>query len=278
MVCVNKMDLVDWTRTRSSDQRGVHRVRRRLDFAGRHRSSRSARCTATTWSTAPSTCPGTRARRCWTTSSTWRSRRDRNLEDAALPGAVGRAPASRPSTTTTAATPARWPAACSRPATRWSCCPPAARTRIAAIDSSDGELDEAFPPMSVTLLLEDDIDVSRGDTDRRPPRRARAGARARPPTSAGWPTRRCAPGARYAIKHTTRTAARDGRGDRAPRRHPHAASTARPTSWAQRHRPRAPAPLARRSWPTPTRATATTGSFILIDEATNDTVGAGMIV
>lgn len=36
-------------------------------------------------------------------------------------------------------------------------------TKIARIDSFDGELEEAFPPMSVTLLLEDNYDLSRGD-------------------------------------------------------------------------------------------------------------------
>ena len=36
-------------------------------------------------------------------------------------------------------------------------------TKIKKIDSFDGELKEAFPPMSVTFLLEDDLDVSRGD-------------------------------------------------------------------------------------------------------------------
>ncbi|MEZ4994349.1 MAG: sulfate adenylyltransferase subunit CysN [Saprospiraceae bacterium] len=34
---------------------------------------------------------------------------------------------------------------------------------IAKIDTYDGELEEAYPPMSVTLLLEDDLDLSRGD-------------------------------------------------------------------------------------------------------------------
>ncbi|MEO0734695.1 MAG: GTP-binding protein, partial [Bacteroidota bacterium] len=34
---------------------------------------------------------------------------------------------------------------------------------IAKIDTYDGELEMAYPPMSVTLLLEDDIDISRGD-------------------------------------------------------------------------------------------------------------------
>ena len=36
-------------------------------------------------------------------------------------------------------------------------------TRIAKIDSYDGEVEEAFPPMSVTILLEEDYDLSRGD-------------------------------------------------------------------------------------------------------------------
>ncbi len=36
-------------------------------------------------------------------------------------------------------------------------------TKIAKIDSFEGEIIEAFPPMSVTLLLEDEIDISRGD-------------------------------------------------------------------------------------------------------------------
>ncbi len=34
---------------------------------------------------------------------------------------------------------------------------------IQSIVTSDGELDEAFPPMAITLTLEDEIDVSRGD-------------------------------------------------------------------------------------------------------------------
>ncbi|MBN8702984.1 MAG: GTP-binding protein [Bacteroidetes bacterium] len=37
------------------------------------------------------------------------------------------------------------------------------KTRIKKIDTFDGELNEAFAPMSVTLLLEDNIDISRGD-------------------------------------------------------------------------------------------------------------------
>ncbi|MEL7422184.1 MAG: sulfate adenylyltransferase subunit CysN [Bacteroidota bacterium] len=36
-------------------------------------------------------------------------------------------------------------------------------TEITKIDTFDGEVKEAFPPMSVTMLLKDDIDISRGD-------------------------------------------------------------------------------------------------------------------
>ena len=36
-------------------------------------------------------------------------------------------------------------------------------SKVKAIDTYDGALDEAFAPMSVTLRLEDEIDVSRGD-------------------------------------------------------------------------------------------------------------------
>src|SRR4051794_11320681 len=46
--------------------------------------------------------------------------------------------------------------------------PSGARSRIAGIDSFDGKLDAAHPPMSVTLRLEDDLDVSRGDMIARP--------------------------------------------------------------------------------------------------------------
>jgi len=36
-------------------------------------------------------------------------------------------------------------------------------SKISKIDTFDGEIAEAFPPQSVTVLLEDDIDISRGD-------------------------------------------------------------------------------------------------------------------
>lgn len=41
--------------------------------------------------------------------------------------------------------------------------PSGLESRISRIESPDGEVDEAFAPMSVVMHLEDDIDVSRGD-------------------------------------------------------------------------------------------------------------------
>ena len=41
--------------------------------------------------------------------------------------------------------------------------PTGAPSTVKAIDSFDGELDEAYPPMCVTIRLNDEIDISRGD-------------------------------------------------------------------------------------------------------------------
>jgi sulfate adenylyltransferase large subunit len=152
-------------------------------------------------------------------------------------------------------------------------------TRIAGIDTFDGPLDEASPPQSVTLLLEDDLDVSRGDLI------ARAGE-ASPPTVAReleavvcWMAD--APlkaGARYAIKHTTRAV----RGVvEAVDWHLDVETLARvenedglALNEIGHVRLRLSGPLAF----DPYERNRDTGSFILIDEASNDTVGAGLIV
>ena len=46
---------------------------------------------------------------------------------------------------------------------------------IASIDTADGPVDEAVPPMSVTIRLADDLDVSRGDMICRPNNRPQVG-------------------------------------------------------------------------------------------------------
>ncbi len=150
-------------------------------------------------------------------------------------------------------------------------------TTIAGIDTLDGPLDTAFPPMSVTVRLADELDVSRGDLICRPGDRP---ALARDLVAdvcwmADAPLR---PGGRYAIKHATHTAramvdALDDRVDIST-----LGREAAPAELALndigRVRLRTSKPLAF----DPYARNRATGSFILIDEATNDTVGAGMIV
>lgn len=50
-----------------------------------------------------------------------------------------------------------------RPGDRVMILPSGFTTSIKKIDTFNGEINEAFPPMSVTMVLEDDIDISRGD-------------------------------------------------------------------------------------------------------------------
>jgi bifunctional enzyme CysN/CysC len=163
-----------------------------------------------------------------------------------------------------------------RPGDEVQVLPSGARTRIATIDTFDGPVDEAFAPMSVTLLLEDEIDVSRGDlicTVDGAPELAREVE-----ATVCWMTD--APlraGARYAIKHATH-AARAVIEEIVDRVDVH---TLEPDAGAGelalndigRVRLRTSKPLAF----DPYARNRATGSFILIDEATNDTVGAGMI-
>ncbi len=154
--------------------------------------------------------------------------------------------------------------------------PSGERTRIAAIDTVDGELDAAYPPMSVTLLLEDDLDLGRGDMICCP--EDAPGPVRELTADVCWMTQEpLRAGARYAIKHTTRTARTVV--DRVE--HHVDIHTLEPgpadalgLNEIGRVRLRLSAPLVA----DPYARNRTTGSFILIDEATNDTVGAGMIV
>jgi bifunctional enzyme CysN/CysC len=155
--------------------------------------------------------------------------------------------------------------------------PSGEETRISSIDTFGGPLSEAFAPMSVTLRFEDDLDISRGDmicrTHNRPTITRHVEAIVcwmgeDPVTSGG----------RYALKHTTRsmravvedvryridvnTLHRD---ERAPQLGLNeigrvSLRTSLPMMFDEYRRNR------------------TTGSFILIDEATNGTVGAGIII
>ncbi|MDR7252087.1 bifunctional enzyme CysN/CysC/sulfate adenylyltransferase subunit 1 [Nocardioides sp. BE266] len=149
-------------------------------------------------------------------------------------------------------------------------------SKIEAIDLFDREVDEAFPPMSVTVRLEDDVDVSRGDMI------ARVKNAPKPSQDIDamvcWMTNEpLRPRQKLAIKHTTRT----GRAMvkdiqyRLDVNSLHRDQDAGELGLNEigRVQLRTTVPLLC----DPYSKNRTTGSFILIDEATGVTVGAGMI-
>ena len=155
--------------------------------------------------------------------------------------------------------------------------PSGRESRIAAIDSYEGEMDEAYPPLSVTLRLEDDIDVSRGDMicrDHNRPIEARE-----IDAMVCWMAERpLSPRGRYRIKHTTRTAL--AKIDEVRYRidvntlHRDEQAGGLQLNEIGRLKLRLSSPLFVDQY----RRNRATGSFILIDESTNDTVGAGMVL
>jgi sulfate adenylyltransferase large subunit len=154
--------------------------------------------------------------------------------------------------------------------------PSGRQTKIAAIDTYDGELDEAMAPMSLTLRLEDELDVSRGETICRP-EEAPTVARELEADVCWMAEQPLRPGGRYVIKHTTRSATAVVNEitdhvdvDTLERGSPPAELELNDIG---RVRLRTSAPLVF----DPYASNRRTGSFILIDEASNETVGAGMI-
>ncbi len=82
--------------------------------------------------------------------------------------------------------------------------PGGSRTRIAAIDTFDGELEEATAPMSFTLRLEDELDISRGELICHPDELPSV-ARELDADICWMAEETLRPGARYLLKHTSRT-------------------------------------------------------------------------
>ena len=155
--------------------------------------------------------------------------------------------------------------------------PSGVTTRVAGIDTHDGPLDEAFPPLSVTMRLEDDVDVSRGDMICRPHNHPRQAKELE--AMVCWMSERpLKPAGRYRIKHTTRTAL--ARVEELRYRfdvntlHRDDEAAGLDLNEIGRVRLRLSAPLLIDEY----RRNRATGSFILIEESTNDTVGAGMIL
>ncbi len=148
---------------------------------------------------------------------------------------------------------------------------------IASIDTADGPVDEAYPPMAVTIRLADNLDVSRGDMICRPHNQPMVTQDV--DAMICWMDSAAAlrPGQKLALKHTTRnvralvkdlqyrldvnTLHRDDEADELG------------LNEIGRVRLRTTQPLLA----DPYARNRITGGFILIDEATNRTVGAGML-
>ncbi|KJD36759.1 sulfate adenylyltransferase [Tamlana sedimentorum] len=150
-------------------------------------------------------------------------------------------------------------------------------SKIKTIDAFDKELDEAFAPMSVSITLEDDIDISRGDMLVR--------SNNKPDASQDIEVMLCwlnnapsKPRAKYSIFHTSNQQKAmikelvykidintlQRKEDEAELKMNEIAKV----------KIRTTKPLMTDSY----RENRTTGSIILVDDATNETVAAGMIV
>lgn len=150
-------------------------------------------------------------------------------------------------------------------------------SKIKSIDTSEGELTEAFAPMSVTLTLEDEIDISRGDmivrTNNRPDMEQDV------EIMMCWMSEKpLVANGKYTVRHTTNevrclikniqykvniNTLHRIEDDKDVRMNDIARVTIRTTK-----------PLLFDRY----QRNRETGSLILIDEGTNETVGAGMII
>jgi bifunctional enzyme CysN/CysC len=151
-------------------------------------------------------------------------------------------------------------------------------TTITSIETADGEVAEAFPPMSVTVRLADELDVSRGDLICRPHNAPAVAQDIEAMLCWMDESRPLTVGGRYAVKHTTRSARAVVRGLQyrldVNSLHRDESADGLRLNEIGRVRLRTTVPLLADEY----RRNRTTGGFILIDESTNRTVGAGMIV
>ncbi|MBX9851154.1 MAG: sulfate adenylyltransferase subunit CysN [Cytophagaceae bacterium] len=150
-------------------------------------------------------------------------------------------------------------------------------TKIKSIETMNGQVSEAFPPMSVTMTLEDNIDISRGDMLVKPNNQPKVAQDLE--LMVCWLNeKKLQPNGKYTIRHTTKEAkciVKDVRykvnintlhrieDDRTIGLNDIGRILIRTTS-----------PLFNDSY----QKNRSTGSVILIDEFTNETVGAGMII
>jgi len=151
-------------------------------------------------------------------------------------------------------------------------------SRIASIETADGLVAEAFPPMSVTVRLTDEIDIARGDLICRPHNAPKPSQDIDALICWMDETAPLQPGRKYTVKHTTRSARAVVKElqYRLDVNTLHRDETAQSLGLNEigRVRLRTTAPLLADEY----RRNRTTGGFIVVDEGTNRTVGAAMIV
>jgi len=149
-------------------------------------------------------------------------------------------------------------------------------TRIKSLKTFEKDLDEAFPPMSVVMTLEDEIDISRGDMIAKPNNAPQSGQDI--DMMICWMNEsKLVPGKKYTFKHTTK----EGRcmvkevlyKMNINTLHKYEDDKEIGLNDIGRVKLRTTVPLFYDSY----KKNRVTGSVVLIDEGTNETIAAGMI-
>jgi bifunctional enzyme CysN/CysC len=149
-------------------------------------------------------------------------------------------------------------------------------SKIKAIVTYDGDLDEAYPPMAVTLTLEDEIDISRGDMLIGIEKQSAIVADKFIATIVWMTEKALTPGRQYTLKLATRSVS----GSIALIHHRIDVNTLEHHDAVELHLNEIGSCTVTVNAPVvfdPYKINKGTGAFIIIDRLTNGTVGAGMI-
>ncbi len=150
-------------------------------------------------------------------------------------------------------------------------------TKIKTIETFEGPLEEAFPPMNVVITLDDEIDISRGDMIVKPYNQPKVGQDIE--LMVCWLNeKKLMPGGKYTIRHTTKEARCVVKDIRYKvdinTLHKIEDDLTIGLNDIGRILIRTTQPLFYDSY----KKNRFTGSIIMIDEFTNETIGAGMII
>jgi len=152
------------------------------------------------------------------------------------------------------------------------------QSKVKEVRGPDGPLEEAFAPQSVTITLEDEIDISRGDMIAKPNNQPTATQDLEAMVCWFSDSRSLSPRSKFILRHTTKEAKAMVRDLRYKvdinTLHKIEGITQLSLNEIGRIKVRVSSPLLADSY----SRNRNTGSFILIDEGTNETVAAGMII